>query len=198
MAVSNCSLCIHAHFYQPPRTDPISGLIPSEIGARPFRNWNERIHAECYAPNAYLGNFEHISFNVGPTLFEWMSEYDPETTRRIIAQDRAHVRRHGVGNAMAQSYNHTILPLASYRDKVTQVEWGIAEFIHRFGRPPQGMWLPEASVDQETLSVLAEHGIQFTILAPWQANSDQLDTTEAYHVCLPQERSITVFFTTRS
>ena len=128
--MSNRSLCIHAHFYQPPRTDPITGLIPREVGAAPYRNWNERIHAECYAANAILGNFEHISFNIGPTLFEWMSGYDPITAQKIIEQDRVNVRRYGVGNAMVQPYNHTILPLASHTDKVTQAEWGIAEFIH--------------------------------------------------------------------
>lgn len=103
-------ICIHAHFYQPPRIDPITGLIPREVGAAPYHNWNERIHAECYAPNANLRNFEHISFNIGPTLFEWMAEYDPQITRKIIDQDKKNVQRFGVGNAMAQSYNHTILP----------------------------------------------------------------------------------------
>ncbi len=172
----------------------MTGLIPREVGASPFRNWNERIHAECYAPNAILENFEHISFNIGPTLLEWMSGYDPITTRKIIEQDRANVQRYGVGNAMAQPFNHTILPLASYMDKVTQVEWGIAEFIHRFGRYPQGMWLPETAVDLETLSVLADHKIKFTILAPWQADSESLDTTEPYLVNLPGGRFISVFF----
>lgn len=191
------SLCIHAHFYQPPRADPISGIIPHESGAAPYLNWNERIHAECYAPNANLGNFGHISFNLGPTLLDWMAGYDPETARKIIYQDRMNLERYGLGNALAQPYNHTILPLASYADKVTQVEWGIAEFIHHFGRYPQGMWLPETAVDTETLSVLADHHIQFTILAPWQANSENLDTTEPYRVTLPHGRSITVFFYNR-
>ncbi len=190
----NRSLCIHAHFYQPPRTDPTTGQVPKEFGASPYHNWNERIHAECYAPNAVLGNFEHISFNIGPTLFEWLSAYDPDTSMRIIRQDRSNVERYGVGNAMAQSYNHTILPLASHADKVTQVRWGITEFAHRFHRQPQGMWLPETAADLETLSVLAEHGIQFTILAPWQADCDHLDPTEPYRVELPQGRSISVFF----
>jgi hypothetical protein len=141
-----------------------------------------------------LGNFEHISFNIGPTLFEWMSGYDPLTTQRIINQDKVNVIRNGVGNAMAQPYNHTILPLSSYADKVTQVEWGIAEFIHRFDRYPQGMWLPETAVDLETLSVLAGHHIQFTILAPWQADVSHLDATEPYRVILPDGRSIIIFF----
>jgi len=185
---------IHAHFYQPPREDPITGSIPVEAGAAPFPNWNERIHAECYRPNAELGNFERISFNLGPTLFEWMAAYDPLTSQRIVAQDRANLQRHGVGNAMAQPYHHSILPLASLRDKQTQVSWGIEQFEVRFGRKPAGMWLPETAMDYETLSVLADQGIQYTILAPWQAASDNLDVTEPYRVSLPEGRSIMVFF----
>ena len=188
------ALCIHGHFYQPPRENPISGMIPNEEGAAPYPNWNARIHAECYRPNAELGNFERISFNVGPTLFEWMESYDPVTYRRIIAQDHSNVERFGVGNAMAQPYHHTILPLASHADKDTQVYWGIADFEHRFGRKPQGMWLPEAAVDLETLEVLVDHGIEFTILAPWQAAEEQIDPTEPYWVNLPTGRRIAVFF----
>lgn len=190
----NRSFCIHGHFYQPPREDPLTGIIPHEIGAAPFPNWNERIHAECYRPNAELGNFERISFNLGPTLTAWMAKYDPATLGLIVGQDRENVNRFGIGNAIAQAYNHTILPLASYRDKVTQVAWGIAEFEHRYGRKPQGMWLPETAADTETLGVLAEQGIEFTILAPWQANTYDLDPTEPYRVALPEGRSITVFF----
>ena len=188
------SLCIHGHFYQPPREDPISGLIPQEVGAAPFQNWNERIHAECYRPNAELGNFERMSFNVGPTLFRWMESYDPETYQSILTQDRANLVRHGVGNAMAQAYNHTILPLATLADKRTQIKWGIADFNHRFGRKPEGMWLPETAADLETLEVLAEQGIQFTILAPWQGLMEDLDTSEPYRVDLRSGRSIVVFF----
>lgn len=195
------SLCIHGHFYQPPREDPITGLIPSEVGASPYHNWNERIQAECYRPNAEKGNFEHISFNLGPTLGEWMHKYDPQSARLIVAQDHANMARFGVGNAMAQGYNHTILPLATIRDKITQVAWGIASFEHAFGRKPQGMWLPETAVDVETLSVLADQGIGFTILAPWQADTSTVNTpfdpTEPYRVLLPQGRSITVFFYNR-
>ncbi len=186
--------CIHGHFYQPPREDPLTGEIPLESGAAPYRNWNERIHAECYRPNAELGNFEHISFNIGPTLFTWMAGYDPMTYQLILAQDRLNYERLGVGNAMAQAYNHTILPLASREDKVTQVRWGIADFQHRFQRKPKGMWLPETAVDTETLEVLVEHGIEFTILAPWQADSEYLDTSQPYRVDLPNGRSIAVFF----
>lgn len=188
------ALCIHGHFYQPPREDPLTGAIPPEPGAAPYRNWNERIHAECYRSNAELGNFERISFNVGPTLFAWMAAHDPATCERIIRQDRANVQRFGVGNAIAQPYNHAILPLATYDDKVTQVAWGIAEFEHRFGRKPQGMWLPETAVDAETLGVLADFGIAFTLLAPWQADCATLDPTEPYRVDLPAGRSIAVFF----
>ena len=188
------AICIHGHFYQPPREDPLTGLIPHEMGAAPYHNWNERIHKECYRPNAELGNFERISFNIGPTLFAWMAGYDQETCRSIIAQDQANVQQFGVGNAMAQAYNHTILPLASREDKVTQVAWGVADFEARFGRKPQGMWLPETAVDLETLEVLAEHGIEYTILAPWQSNPDTIDPTEPYRVQLPGGKSITVFF----
>lgn len=185
---------IHAHFYQPPREDPLTGVIPPEAGAAPFSNWNERIHAECYRPNAELRNFERISFNIGPTLATWMRAYDPNTLKRIVAQDRANVLRHGVGNAMAQAYNHTILPLATYLDKVTQVYWGIADFVYRFGRVPQGIWLPETAVDLQTLEVLARFGMEYTILAPWQAEGETPDITQPYIVKTPDQRLVTVFF----
>jgi alpha-amylase/alpha-mannosidase (GH57 family) len=188
------SLCVHAHFYQPSRENPFTGVIPVEKGAAPYSNWNERIHDTCYRPNAKLGNFERISFNVGPTLFRWMERYDPITYNRIIAQDRANVERFGVGNAMAQGYHHTILPLAARRDKVTQVAWGIADFEHRFGRSPQGIWLPETAADLETLEVLAKRDIEFTILAPWQAAVDDLDPSQPYWVALPSGARIAVFF----
>ncbi len=185
---------IHAHFYQPPREDPLTGRIPLESSAAPFPNWNERIHDECYRPNADLGNFERISFNIGPTLLAWLTRQHPDTYRRIVEQDRANVRRNGVGNALAQSYNHTILPLAGYQDKLTQVYWGIADFRHHFGRNPEGLWLPETAVDTETLEVIAQMGIRFTILAPWQADAPDLDPTEPYLVRLPSGNTITVFF----
>lgn len=188
------ALCVHAHFYQPLREDPYTGSIPAETGAAPYQNWNERIHSECYRPNAELGNFERISFNIGPTLFAWMSRYDPDSCRLIVAQDRANVHRFGVGNAMAQAYHHTILPLATRQDKETQIIWGIADFAQRFDRRPEGMWLPETAIDLETLEVLSEQGIEFTILAPWQADTTALDTTEPYRVSLPGGRWITVFF----
>ena len=188
------AFCIHGHFYQPPREDPVTGDIPPETGAAPYQNWNERIHAECYRPNAEAGNFGRLSFNIGPTLFAWLAQHDPITHGDIVQQDRQNVQKFGAGNAMAQAYNHSILPLLRKKDKTTQVRWGIADFVHRFGRRPEGMWLPETAVDTETLLVLAEQGIEFTILAPWQADADELDATEPYRVQLPDSHSISVFF----
>jgi hypothetical protein len=192
--MSLSAFSIHAHFYQPPREDPLTGEIPYEKGSAPFPNWNERIHAECYQPNAALGNFARISFNVGPTLCAWMQARHPDTLRHIISQDRANLERHGVGNGLAQAFNHTILPLSSYQDKLTQVYWGLAEFEHRFGHKAQGIWLPETAVDYETLEVLSRSGVAFTILAPWQAEHPGIDPTEPYTVHLPHSRQITVFF----
>jgi alpha-amylase/alpha-mannosidase (GH57 family) len=192
--MSNRNFCIHGHFYQPPREDAISGKIPAEKELSPYHNWNEKIHAECYKPNADLGNFERISFNIGPTLFHWMESYDPVTYQSIIEQENRNYRKYGIGNAIAQPYNHAILPLAEYRDKLTQVRWGIADFQHRFGHTPDGMWLPETAVDEETLEVLADCGIKFTILAPWQTYKKNLDTTQPYRVDLVGGKSIVVFF----
>lgn len=192
--MSATALCVHGHFYQPPREDPLTSEIPLEPGATPYQNWNERILAECYAPNALAGNMSRISFNIGPTLFQWLEMADPRTAARIVAQDRMNVDKYGVGNAMAQSYHHTILPLATLQDKITQVRWGIADFKYRFGHKPAGMWLPETAVDNETLSVLADNGIQFTILAPWQAVDANIDSSHPYRVELPGGRSIIVFF----
>ena len=188
------ALCIHGHFYQPPRQDVLTGIIPQEMGTAPYKNWNEKIHAECYRPNAELGNFEHISFNIGPTLFQWMENYDPVTYKLIIGQDRVNFERHGVGNAMAQPYNHTILPLANQRDKVTQIEWGIADYIHRFGHSPAGMWLPEAAVDKQTMRILADHGIEYTVLAPWQSDTQDTNGKQPYRLSLGKNKSIAVFF----
>lgn len=188
------AISIHGHFYQPPREDPLTGIIPTEPGAAPFNNWNERILQECYRPNVELHNFERISFNVGPTLFTWLQAEDPHTYQQILAQDRINFSRYGVGNAIAQAYNHTILPLASSSDKIIQIMWGIADFTHRFGHKPKGMWLPETAVDYETLSAMAHQGIEFTILAPWQADAEDLDPTEPYRVLLPGGGSIIVFF----
>lgn len=188
------AISVHAHFYQPPREDPLTGIVPIETGAAPYKNWNEKIHAECYKPNAELRNFEQISFNIGPTLFSWMQAHDPATTQEIIAQDKRNVHRHGVGNAIAQAYNHTILPLDSRKEKITQIYWGAADFFHRFGRKPEGMWLPETALDIETLEILSQTGIEFTILAPWQTMDAPIDATEPYYVNLPKDKQISVFF----
>lgn len=192
--MSNLSFCVHGHFYQPPRENPLTDEIPLEPGAAPYPNWNERIHDQCYRPNALAGNFERISFNLGPTLTEWLQHHHPDTLAAIVEQDHKNLKKYGVGNAMAQPYNHTILPLAMRRDKVTQVRWGIADFKLRFGHFPQGMWLPETAADDETLVVLAECGIKFTILAPWQADTLDFDPTHPYRVPLPEGREIAVFF----
>jgi alpha-amylase/alpha-mannosidase (GH57 family) len=186
-------LCIHGHFYQPPREDPFTGKIPQERGAEPFANYNEKITAECYAPNARARNFAHISFDIGPTLAAWLEQAHPDIYALIIASDRESVIRDGVGAAMAQAYNHTILPLASARDKRTQIRWGLTDFAHRFGRPAEGMWLAETAVDIETLDILAQEGVRFTILAPWQA-AQPVETGQPYRVELPEGRSITAFF----
>jgi alpha-amylase/alpha-mannosidase (GH57 family) len=185
--------CVHGHFYQPPREDPLTGVIPIEPGAAPFSNWNERIVEDCYRPNAEAGNFGSLSFNFGPTLSEWLDENHPAIIRRASADDHYNLQKYAAGNAMAQPYHHSILPLASRRDKLTQVRWGIEDFSRTYGRPPQGMWLPETAVDMETLEVLSELGIRFTILAPWQA-SENIDSRQPYLVELDQNRSMVVFF----
>jgi len=156
------SIVIHGHFYQPPRDDPRTGIIPVEINAAPDHDWNERIERECYGPvSRSLGS---VSFDFGPTLLQWMERAAPDTYAAVLAADRAS------GNAVAMPYHHVILPLSPRRDKTTEVRWGIADFRRRFGREPEGMWLPETAVDHETLDVLAEEGIRFTILAPHQVN----------------------------
>ncbi|MBI2953309.1 MAG: DUF3536 domain-containing protein [Chloroflexi bacterium] len=167
--------------------------MPREAGAEPFHDFNEKIDAECYRPNAQDGNFELMSFNVGPTLAAWLERHDPETYRLIQAADRGHVAKTGHGNAMAQAYNHTILPLANSNEKRIQIAWGIADFRHRFGREPEGIWLAETAVDYETLCQMAKQGIKFTILAPWQAASG-IDTTEPYRVFTCEGEAIVVFF----
>ncbi|HLW01100.1 MAG TPA: DUF3536 domain-containing protein [Ktedonobacterales bacterium] len=186
-------LCLHGHFYQPPREDPFTGQVPSEPGASPYANFNEKITAECYRPNAEAGNFEYISFNLGPTLAAWIEQHAPDVYARIIAADRHNVEQTGHGNALAQAYNHTILPLATERDKQTQVAWGVADFQQRFGRAPEGMWLAETAVDLPSLEALADANIKYTVLAPWQA-AEAVDVTEPYLVRLPSGRALTVFF----
>jgi alpha-amylase/alpha-mannosidase (GH57 family) len=214
-------ICIHGHFYQPPRENPWLGVVEVQDSAAPFHDWNERITHECYAPNArarlldsegriinLLNNYAWISFNFGPTLLQWMADTAPEALLGIVEADRlSQERRRGHGNALAQVYNHMILPLASPRDKQTQVLWGIADFRHRFGRDPEGMWLAETAVDIMSLEVLAEAGIHFTILAPrqarrwrkigeknWNEISGDIDPSRAYLCRLPSGRSIVLFF----
>jgi hypothetical protein len=186
-------LCLYGHFYQPPREDPFTGSISPEHEAAPYANFNEKITAECYRPNAEAGNFEHISFDLGPTLAAWMEQHAPDVYARILAADWLSVQRTGHGNALAQAYNRTILPLATRRDKRTQIAWGIADFQRRFRRVPEGMWLAETAVDMESLELLAEAGIKYTVLAPWQA-AEELDATEPYLVRLNTGRAMAVFF----
>ena len=176
------SIVIHGHFYQPPREDPWLDEVPVEASAAPFHDWNERIEHECYravvaarvyAPDGRIARIvntlEKMSFNFGPTLLEWLERKAPDTYAAVLEADRLSCARHdGHGNAIAMPYHHAILPLASRRDKTTEVRWGIADFRRRFGREPEGMWLPETAVDPETLDVLAAEGIRFTILAPHQ------------------------------
>ncbi len=186
-------LCLHGHFYQPPRENPFTGLLPLESGAVPFTNYNEKITSECYRPNAEEGNFDVISYDLGPTLATWLEQYHPDVYHRIIEADHLHRQRYGVSNAMAQVYNHTILPLASAHDKRTQIAWGLQDFRHRYGHDAHGMWLAETAVDIDCLDLLAQYGITYTILAPWQAASP-IDPSEPYIVRLHEGRSITVFF----
>lgn len=219
-------LCVHAHFYQPPRENPWLESVEVQDSAYPYHDWNERVTAECYAPNAsarildgdgrirsIVNNYSKISFNFGPTLLSWMEENSPEIYETVRATDAETRARHaGHGSALSQAYNHMIMPLANARDKKTQVIWGIRDFEHRFGRKPEGMWLPEAAVDLASLDVLASHGISFTILSPQSAHrvrplaSDdagppwedvsggRIDPSRAYRVSLPSGREISVFF----
>jgi alpha-amylase/alpha-mannosidase (GH57 family) len=176
-------LIIHGHFYQPPRENPWTAVIDPEPTAAPFQNWNERIHAECYQPNSavkivrrnpgeerVVNNYAHISFDFGPTLLSWLERNHAETYERIITADaESAARHHGHGNAIAQAYNHAILPLCNSRDRRTQVRWGMADFRHRFRRAPEAMWLPETACNDDVLDLLIEEGLRFVILAPQQA-----------------------------
>ena len=215
-------VCIHGHFYQPPRENPSLEAIEVQDSAHPYHDWNERITAECYARNAVsrildseeriaemVNNYSRISFNFGPTLLSWIQDKSKSVYAAILDADRLSQRAFGGhGSAIAQAYNHMIMPLASHRDKVTQVRWGIKDFQHRFGRTPEGMWLPETAVDIETLDVLAQHGIKFTILAPRQARrvrrktgrgwkdvtGSRIDPSRAYVQRLSSRRLINLFF----
>lgn len=183
--MSRGRLVVHAHFYQPSRTDPFSGLTPADPSAAPAHDWTSRVSAECYRPNAAIGNLRHISWNVGPTLASWMRDGDPVAYRGFVGGDL------GV-NGMAQPYHHSILPLASAADRRTEIRWGLRDFELRFGRAATGVWLPESAVDLATLRLLAEHGVEHTILAPWQAAGSHIETRRPYRVDLGGGRSMVV------
>ncbi|HVS01245.1 MAG TPA: DUF3536 domain-containing protein, partial [Thermoanaerobaculia bacterium] len=214
-------LCIHGHFYQPPRENPWLEAVETQDSAYPYHDWNERVTAECYAPNArsrvldpqgrivdIVNNYARISFNFGPTLLSWMEGARPDVYAAILEADRdSRERFSGHGSALAQVHSHVIMPLAHPRDRATQVRWGVADFRHRFGRDPEGMWLAETAADLETLEVLAEHGIRFTILAPnqarrvrrvgesaWEEVGQAVDPSRAYSCRLPSGRTIALFF----
>ena len=175
-------LCLHGHFYQPPRENPWIEAIEVQDSAEPFHDWNERIAAECYAPNGaarlksaedrivdIVNNYVHLSFNFGPTLLAWLERERPDIHARVVEADQRSAERRGHGNALAQGYSHAILPLASPRDRLTQIRWGIADFRRRFGRVPEGFWLPETAADTPTLEALVAEGIRYTVLSPYQA-----------------------------
>ncbi|MFO0613276.1 MAG: DUF3536 domain-containing protein [Polyangiaceae bacterium] len=214
-------VCIHGHYYQPPRESAWTDRLGRQPSARPYHDWNDRITAECYAPNGrarildardrvarIVNNYARTSFNFGPTLLSWMETEAPDAYANVLAADTESAARFsGHGSAMAQAYNHMIMPLATPRDQRTQVAWGVRDFERRFGRAPAGMWLPEAAVDTSSLEALAEAGIAFTVLSPRQARSvtspsgvktavteATLDTGRAYRARLPSGRSIALFF----
>jgi alpha-amylase/alpha-mannosidase (GH57 family) len=215
-------ICIHGHFYQPPRENPWLEAVELQDSAAPYHDWNARITAECYAPNSasrildeqnriskLVNNYAKMSFNFGPTLLSWLAEKSPAVYDAILAADRESVQKFsGHGSAIAQPYNHMIMPLANRRDRITQIAWGIRDFETRFKRRPEGMWLPETAVDFETLELLADFGVRFTILAPHQAartrrigqsewlelENGGIETNRAYRQRLPSGKSLALFF----
>ena len=215
-------ICIHGHFYQPPRESPWLEAIEIQDSAFPYHDWNERISAECYAANAVsriwdaegriaqlVNNYASISFNFGPTVLLWMQKYAAEAYQAIIEADRQSLEKFsGHGNALAQGYNHIILPLSNTHDRITQIIWGIKDFEYRFGRKPEGLWLPEAAVDLESLDIMAQYGIGFAVLSPSQArqvrsgdgeewqdvSGGRIDPGMAYRVSLPSGRVMALFF----
>jgi len=216
-------VCVHGHFYQPPRENPWTGEVDEEPSAAPFHDWNERIAKECYDANTrapilnakgeattFVNNFELLSYDIGPTLLSWLKRKSPVTYRAILQADKdSAASNHGHGNAMAQVYNHIILPLAKKRDKITQIYWGVADFEYHYGRKPEGMWLSEAAVDRESLRVMAEHGILYTVLAPHQAKRvrklgfarrweslrhESVDTRRSYRILLEGGKLFHIFF----
>ncbi|MFK8102748.1 MAG: DUF3536 domain-containing protein [Saprospiraceae bacterium] len=221
MTSSNKYICIHGHYYQPPRENAWLEKIEQQDSAAPYPNWNARINFECYAPNAtarildqdgyikkIVNNYSRISFNIGPTLFSWLEKEDPNTYRAIQEADRLGQQRYdGHGTAIAQAHSHLILPLANQRDKMTQIIWGIKDFEYRFGRKPAGMWLAETAVNTDTLEALVANGIRYTILAPRQAKAfrklgaENWDTFKSgvesrmpYWCILPSGNKIALFF----
>jgi len=217
-------LCIHGHFYQPPRENPWTGRIEKQNGAHPFHDWNEKINVEAYTPNAaarilegeterMLNNYSRISFDFGPTLLIWLKDAAPQTYQAILEADRESLSHFsGHGSALAQAYHHSILPLCNARDKVTEVFWGSRDFESRFGRSPEGMWLAETAVNLESLEVLSKQGIRFTVLSPFQAgrvlphgskewidvSDGKIDPRKAYRVELPSGRDLSLFFYDKS
>src|SRR5918994_515046 len=215
-------VCIHGHFYQPPRENAWLETVELQDSAYPYHDWNQRITAECYAPNSVarilddqnrivqlVNNYARISFNFGPTLLQWLENNEAEVYEAIVTADRQSMANFaGHGSAIAQPYNHMIMPLANRRDRRTQVIWGIRDFERRFKRRPEGIWLPETAVDLETLEILAEEGIRFTILAPHQASrvrrtgarlwqdvtGAKIDPTRPYSQQLPSGKTIAIFF----
>jgi hypothetical protein len=185
--------CVHGHFYQPPRANPENGVVPLEPGAYPFHDFNEKILSECYRPNGELGNYDRMSFDIGPTLGQWMREHHTAVLDRIVEADRRAVAERGYGNAVAQSFHHTILPFANERDRRTELRWGIRWFEHTFGRRPLGIWLPETAVDIPTLEACVAEGLTFTIFSPEQAD-ERIDTRQPYRVDLPSGAAIDVVF----
>jgi len=200
-------LCLHGHFYQPPRENPWTGKIEKQESAAPYHDWNERITRECYARN--LKNYASISFNFGPTLLSWLKTYHLDVHQGIVKADqKSRQRFSGHGSAIAQAYNHMIMPLANDYDRLTQIIWGIKDFEFRFNRKPEGMWLPETAVDIASLEVMVEKEIKFTILAPnqadyvkrivddhWEkASNESLNTQRSYRCYLPSGKHIDIFF----
>ncbi len=217
----NRSVCIHGHFYQPPRENPVTDEVPEQPSAAPAHDWNERITDECYAPNAAarvlgedgavertISNYARIGFDFGPTLLRWLERHRRDVHRAVVDADAESAARFGRGSAIAQVYHHAILPLSSPRDRRTEIRWGIRDFELRFRRAPEGMWLSECAADVPTLEELAAQGIGFTILSPRQAarvrpprsaawvdvDAETLDPRRAYRVPLPSGRSIAAFF----
>ena len=214
-------LIIHGHFYQPPRENPWLEYLTEQPSATPYHDWNERIYAECYAPNSrsrlldpfgkileMVNNYKYISFNIGPTLWDWLEEYHNEICRFIIEADKESKKNNGYGNAIAQVYNHIIMPLATREDKITQIIWGKKHFEAKFGRPPEGMWLAETAVNEETIECLIEEDINFIILSPHQVkrvrklgstfwydvSEGNIDTSIPYLIHSKNNKQIAIFF----